>query len=82
MARRGTALEPGAPRIILRRRAQDSAALRAMTRICPGACFRFGARDRIEVSPESCLRCGTCRTVGEATGEIEWSGGWPAAASV
>ncbi|MBN9887952.1 hypothetical protein [Salipiger abyssi] len=62
----------GGFRIELRRRAEDSAALRALTRICPSACFRFGAGDRIEFSSENCTLCGTCRQVCGATGEIAW----------
>ncbi|MCR8547449.1 hypothetical protein M4578_06390 [Salipiger sp. P9] len=62
----------GGFRIELRRRAEDSAALRALTRICPSACFRFGESDRIEFSSENCTLCGTCRRVCGATGEIAW----------
>lgn len=68
----GVAVRAAEVRIELRRRAEDSAALRALTRICPGACFRFGAGDRIEFRPDSCTHCGTCRTVCKGTGEIAW----------
>lgn len=61
------------PRIELRPRSEDSAALRALTRICPAACFRFGAGDRVEFRAESCTFCGTCHKVCRATGEIAWS---------
>lgn len=61
------------PAIRIRRRAEDSAALRVLTRICPSGCFRFAEDGRVEVSAEGCRDCGICRTVCRATGEIEWS---------
>ena len=27
----------------------------------------------VEIIPDGCLECGTCRVLGEPTGEIEWS---------
>ena len=61
-----------APVIRLVPRATDSAALKALTRICPGSCFTFDAAERVAFSPVTCQGCGTCRRVCEATGEIRW----------
>lgn len=60
------------PRIEIRPRPTDSAALRVLTRICPGSCFSFDAADRIAFSGESCTLCGLCRTVCKGTGEVVW----------
>ena len=54
-------------------RTTDSAALKALTRICPGSCFTFDAAERVAFWPVTCQGCGTCRRVCEATGEIRWS---------
>lgn len=62
-----------APVITLIPRAIDSAALKALTRICPGACFAFDATERVAFSPATCQGCGICRRVCEATGEVRWS---------
>lgn len=64
---------PWAPVITLVPRPTDSAALKALTRICPGQCFSFDAGERVAFLPEGCVLCGTCKRVCDATGEVRWA---------
>jgi len=66
-------VKEGGPRIRIRARAEDSAALRALTRLCPAGCYHFGQDDRVILLLNGCLECGTCRTVCQGTGEVEWT---------
>ncbi|GAA5077239.1 hypothetical protein N0B44_11585 [Roseibacterium beibuensis] len=59
-------------RVFLRPRATDSAALRVLTRICPGGCFKFDVEDRVTFAPATCTYCGTCLSVCRRTGEVVW----------
>ncbi|WP_116133779.1 ferredoxin family protein [Tropicimonas sp. IMCC34043] len=63
----------GRPHIAINRKPEDSAALRALTRICPAGCYSFNDDGLVEISAEGCLECGTCRIVCNATGEVVWS---------
>ena len=64
-------------RVKLRRQWRDSAALKALTRICPARCFRFDAQDRVALDPASCTLGGHCIAVCRGTGEIIWSRSGP-----
>ncbi|MCV6596987.1 MAG: ferredoxin family protein [Mangrovicoccus sp.] len=66
-------VDEGRPNIRIIPRAEDSAALRALTRLCPANCYHFGEDDRVVLLLDGCLECGTCRTVCAATGEVEWT---------
>jgi len=59
-------------RVVLRPRAVDSAGLCALTRICPGGCFRFDDEGRVTFDPRTCRYCGTCLAICRSTGEVAW----------
>ena len=33
----------------------------------------MNGKGQVEVTPDGCLECGTCRVLGEPSGEISWS---------
>ncbi|QEW20039.1 ferredoxin-like protein FixX [Marinibacterium anthonyi] len=66
-------VDEGRPHISIKQKEVDSAALKALTRICPAGCYAFGDDGRVEIASDGCMECGTCRVVCQATGEIEWS---------
>lgn len=66
-------VDEGRPHIRINQQASDSAALKALTSICPAGCYSYDEAGRVEIASDGCMECGTCRVVCQATGEIEWS---------
>ncbi|TCM85213.1 ferredoxin family protein [Rhodovulum steppense] len=67
-------VDEGRPHVrIEHQRGGDSPELRALVNICPAGCYRLNEEGRVEVAPDGCMECGTCRIVCQATGELEWS---------
>ena len=66
-------VDPGKPHIVVTPHEAPSATLEAMTRICPAGCYTSNAAGQVEVVPDGCMECGTCRILLEPTGEITWN---------
>jgi ferredoxin like protein len=66
-------VDPGKPHIAVTPHEVPSANLSAMTQICPAGCYTTNAAGQVEVVPDGCMECGTCRILLEATGEISWN---------
>ena len=52
---------------------KPSTSLLALTKICPAGCYTLNERGQVEIVPDGCFECGTCRVLCEASGEIEWN---------
>ena len=65
-------VDAGRPHIRVKPHTAASPQLRAMVHLCPAGCYSAGADGLVEITPDGCLECGTCRIVTRATGEIEW----------
>jgi ferredoxin like protein len=65
-------VDVGRPHIAVRPHDQPSANLLALTRICPAKCYEENDKGQVEITPDGCMECGTCRILCEASGEIEW----------
>jgi ferredoxin like protein len=52
---------------------KPSANLLAMTKVCPAGCYSLNDTGQVEIVPDGCMECGTCRVLLEPTGEISWS---------
>lgn len=52
---------------------KPSANLLALTKICPAGCYSLLENGQVEVVPDGCFECGTCRVLCEASGEVEWN---------
>ncbi|ACL58896.1 ferredoxin family protein [Methylobacterium nodulans] len=61
------------PHIRIMPHAEPSPNLLAMTRLCPAGCYSLTDRGQIEVVPDGCFECATCRVLCEPSGEIEWN---------
>jgi ferredoxin like protein len=61
------------PHISVKPHTKPSKALRSLTKTCPAGCYSLNDKGNVEITPDGCLECGTCRVVCAATGEIEWS---------
>ncbi len=53
--------------------AQPSASLVALVKVCPAGCYALNEKGQVEIVPDGCFECGTCRVLCEASGEIEWN---------
>ena len=47
--------------------------LMAMTTLCPAGCYTLTEAGQVEVAPDGCFECGTCRVMCEPSGEVEWN---------
>jgi ferredoxin like protein len=52
---------------------KPSANLLAMTTLCPAGCYTLTEVGQVEVAPDGCFECGTCRVMCEPGGEVEWN---------
>lgn len=66
-------VDAGRPHIRVAPHTSPSANLIAMTRLCPAGCYGLNDAGQVEVVPDGCFECGTCRVLCEPSGEIEWN---------
>ncbi len=66
-------VDAGRPHISIRPHSRPSKALASMTSLCPAGCYTKTESGQVEVSPDGCVECGTCRIVTHGTGELEWN---------
>jgi len=50
---------------------KPSANLLAMIKLCPAGCYTLNESGKVEVAPDGCFECGTCRILCEPSGEVE-----------
>ncbi len=68
-------VDSGRPHIRVKPHTTPSKALKALVNVCPAHCYDVNDHGQVEITPDGCLECGTCRVVCAATGDIEW--GYP-----
>lgn len=66
-------VDAGRPHIRIKAHEKPSAALQALTKVCPAGCYSTNDRGQVEVVPDGCMECGTCRILTADTGDIEWN---------
>ncbi len=66
-------VDAGRPHILVAPHDVPSAALVSLTRLCPAGCYSLNGKGQVEVTPDGCLECGTCRVLAEPSGDISWS---------
>ena len=66
-------VDAGRPHISVAPNETPSALLLTLLKLCPAGCYSLNGKGQVEIIPDGCLECGTCRVLGEPTGEIEWS---------
>jgi ferredoxin like protein len=47
--------------------------LLAMTKLCPAGCYTVNELGHVDLTPDGCFECGTCRVLCEPSGEITWN---------
>lgn len=66
-------VDAGRPHIKIKAHITPSAELLALINLCPAGCYARNDTGQVEVTPDGCMECGTCRVVAEASGDIEWN---------
>lgn len=66
-------VDVGRPHIKVKPHEVPSDALMALTTVCPAGCYAVTDTGQVEITPDGCMECGTCRVIAQATGDIEWN---------
>jgi ferredoxin like protein len=66
-------VDAGRPHIKVRPHEVPSPALLALTTACPAGCYSQDSQGRVEIVPDGCMECGTCRVLCGESGEVEWN---------
>jgi ferredoxin like protein len=66
-------VDDGRPHVCIRAPEAPSETLRALVKVCPAGCYQETDDGRIEVVPDGCLECGTCRVLTAAEGALDWA---------
>jgi ferredoxin like protein len=64
-------VDAGRPHIKVKEHSVPSAALKSLITTCPANCYSLTEQGKVEIVPDGCMECGTCRVV--ATNDIEWN---------
>ena len=66
-------VDSGRPHVKIREHDKPSETLMKLTNICPAGCYTVDDKGRVEVVPDGCMECGTCRILTAESGELEWN---------
>jgi ferredoxin like protein len=66
-------VDVGRPHIKVKPHTVPSPALMALTKVCPSGCYSLADNGQVEITPDGCMECGTCRVLAEKSGDIEWN---------
>ena len=66
-------VDAGRPHIKVRPHTAPSPALLSLLHACPARCYELNAKGQVEITADGCVECGTCRIIGEPSGDIEWN---------
>jgi ferredoxin like protein len=66
-------VDAGRAHIKVRLHMVPSPALLTLLTVCPARCYSRNDAGQVEIAVDGCVECGTCRIIGEPTGDIEWS---------
>ena len=66
-------VDAGRPHIVVTPHDAPSKELLLLTKLCPAGCYAVNAKGQVEISPDGCLECGTCRVIAEPSGALTWA---------
>jgi ferredoxin like protein len=66
-------VDAGRAHIKVRPHETPSPELLSLLTACPARCYDMNDRGQVEITIDGCVECGTCRIIGEPTGDIEWN---------
>jgi ferredoxin like protein len=65
-------VDAGRAHIRVRPHTVPSPQLLSLLKACPARCYDLNDKGQVEITVDGCVECGTCRIIGEPTGDIEW----------
>ncbi|MBP2149262.1 ferredoxin family protein [Xanthobacter autotrophicus DSM 597] len=66
-------VDSGRSHIKVKAHTTPSPALRTLLTACPARCYELNDKGQVEITADGCVECGTCRIIGEPSGDIEWN---------
>ena len=66
-------VDAGKPHIKVLPHDKPSAVLLSLVHTCPAGCYSLSDKGTVEIVPDGCMECGTCRVLTQDTGEVEWN---------
>jgi ferredoxin like protein len=66
-------VDEGNPHVCIAPHTVPSEVLQSLVKLCPAGCYVKADDGTIEVIPDGCMECGTCRVVTAETGELDWN---------
>jgi ferredoxin like protein len=66
-------VDAGRAHIKVRPHETPSPELLSLLTACPARCYDMNDKGQFEITIDGCVECGTCRIIGEPTGDIDWS---------
>ena len=66
-------VDAGRPHIVVAPHDTPSKELLLLDEALPGRVLRGQRQGQVEISPDGCLECGTCRVIAEPSGALTWA---------
>lgn len=66
-------VDAGRAHIKVRAHTEPTPALKSLLTACPARCYELNDKGQVEITADGCVECGTCRIIGEPSGDIEWN---------
>jgi len=63
----------GRPHVCIAPHDAPSEVLKTLVKVCPAGCYQTAEDGKVEVVPDGCLECGTCRVLTAKSGELDWN---------
>ncbi len=66
-------VDAGRAHIKVRPHAVPTPELLSLLKCCPARCYELNDKGQVEITVDACIACGTCRIIGEPSGDLDWS---------
>ena len=66
-------VDAGRPHVRIKEHDEPSPELKTLVNVCPAGCYAITEQGKVEVVPDGCMECGTCRVLTAESGDIEWN---------
>ena len=65
-------VDSGRPHVRVKPHETPPKVLLTLTSVCPAGCYHLDEKGCVEVVPDGCMECGTCRILAAGSGDLEW----------
>ncbi|KAA5613612.1 ferredoxin family protein [Rhodovastum atsumiense] len=66
-------VDAGRPHVKIKNQGEPTPELKTLVNVCPAGCYAITEQGKVEVVPDGCMECGTCRVLTAETGDLEWN---------